>query len=100
MSLNVAIEAQEEAVRDQNYTLAAECKAKVSLVLKFNIHKFYSSNTLILNAIKWRLFIEAWQSYCVMADVKSKNDINKHKNDNSSAVIVLSPVPLLLISQK
>ncbi|CAK1590335.1 unnamed protein product [Parnassius mnemosyne] len=29
VSLNVAIEAQEEAVRDQNYALASECKAKV-----------------------------------------------------------------------
>ncbi|CAH2237059.1 jg9550 [Pararge aegeria aegeria] len=28
VSLNVAIEAQEEAVRDENYALAAECKAK------------------------------------------------------------------------
>ncbi|XP_039752024.1 condensin complex subunit 3 isoform X2 [Pararge aegeria] len=30
VSLNVAIEAQEEAVRDENYALAAECKAKVA----------------------------------------------------------------------
>ncbi|XP_013145428.1 PREDICTED: condensin complex subunit 3 isoform X2 [Papilio polytes] len=29
VSLNVAMEAQEEAVREQNYALAAECKAKV-----------------------------------------------------------------------
>lgn len=30
VSLNVAIEAQEEAVREENYALAAECKAKVN----------------------------------------------------------------------
>ncbi|CAK1541635.1 unnamed protein product [Leptosia nina] len=30
VSLNVAIEAQDEAVREQNYALAAECKAKVA----------------------------------------------------------------------
>ncbi|KAJ8712953.1 hypothetical protein PYW08_008257 [Mythimna loreyi] len=34
VSLNVAIEAQEEAVRDQNYALAAECKAKVADIQK------------------------------------------------------------------
>ncbi|KAG6446816.1 condensin complex subunit 3 [Manduca sexta] len=34
VSLNVAIEAQEEAVRDQNYALAAECKAKVEDIQK------------------------------------------------------------------
>ncbi|CAH0595327.1 unnamed protein product [Chrysodeixis includens] len=34
VSLNVAIEAQEEAVRDQNYALAAECKAKVKDIQK------------------------------------------------------------------
>ncbi|GBP64873.1 Condensin complex subunit 3 [Eumeta japonica] len=34
VSLNVAMEAQEEAVRDQNYALAAECKAKVAELQK------------------------------------------------------------------
>ncbi|XP_050353186.1 condensin complex subunit 3 [Nymphalis io] len=34
VSLNVAIEAQEEAVRDENYALAAECKAKVADIQK------------------------------------------------------------------
>ncbi|XP_059050784.1 condensin complex subunit 3 [Achroia grisella] len=34
VSLNVAIEAQEEAVREQNYALAAECKAKVEDIQK------------------------------------------------------------------
>nr|XP_049699257.1 condensin complex subunit 3 [Helicoverpa armigera] len=34
VSLNVAIEAQEEAVREQNYSLAAECKAKVADIQK------------------------------------------------------------------
>ncbi|XP_026754955.2 condensin complex subunit 3 [Galleria mellonella] len=34
VSLNVAIEAQEEAVREQNYSLAAECKAKVEDIQK------------------------------------------------------------------
>ncbi|CAG9791474.1 unnamed protein product [Diatraea saccharalis] len=34
VSLNVAIEAQEEAVRDENYSLAAECKAKVADIQK------------------------------------------------------------------
>ncbi|CAB3246204.1 unnamed protein product [Arctia plantaginis] len=34
VSLNVAIEAQEEAVREQNYALAAECKAKVADIQK------------------------------------------------------------------
>ncbi|CAH2052121.1 unnamed protein product, partial [Iphiclides podalirius] len=34
VSLNVAMEAQEEAVRDQNYALAAECKAKVEDIQK------------------------------------------------------------------
>ncbi|CAG9559116.1 unnamed protein product [Danaus chrysippus] len=34
VSLNVAIEAQDEAVRLENYTLAAECKAKVADIQK------------------------------------------------------------------
>ncbi|CAH2093882.1 unnamed protein product [Euphydryas editha] len=34
VSLNVAIEAQEEAVREENYALAAECKAKVADIQK------------------------------------------------------------------
>ncbi|XP_045453962.1 condensin complex subunit 3 [Melitaea cinxia] len=34
VSLNVAIEAQEEAVREENYVLAAECKAKVADIQK------------------------------------------------------------------
>ncbi|XP_013167759.1 PREDICTED: condensin complex subunit 3 isoform X2 [Papilio xuthus] len=34
VSLNVAMEAQEEAVREQNYALAAECKAKVEDIQK------------------------------------------------------------------
>ncbi|XP_050677293.1 condensin complex subunit 3 isoform X2 [Leptidea sinapis] len=34
VSLNVAMEAQEEAVRDENYALAAECKAKVADIQK------------------------------------------------------------------
>ncbi|XP_063389142.1 condensin complex subunit 3 isoform X2 [Cydia fagiglandana] len=34
VSLNVAIEAQEDAVREENYALAAECKAKVAEIQK------------------------------------------------------------------
>ncbi|OWR54950.1 condensin complex subunit 3 like protein [Danaus plexippus plexippus] len=34
VSLNVAMEAQEEAVRHENYTLAAQCKAKVADIQK------------------------------------------------------------------
>lgn len=34
VSLNVAMEAQEEAVKDQNYSLAAQCKAKVEDIQK------------------------------------------------------------------
>ncbi|KAL4711777.1 hypothetical protein ACJJTC_005946 [Scirpophaga incertulas] len=34
VSLNVAMEAQEEAVKEQNYSLAAECKAKVEEIQK------------------------------------------------------------------
>ncbi|XP_041971882.1 condensin complex subunit 3 isoform X2 [Aricia agestis] len=34
VSLNVAMEAQEEAVREENYALAAECKAKVADIQK------------------------------------------------------------------
>lgn len=37
VSLNVAMEAQEEAVRHENYTLAAQCKAKV-------IHSCYNTS--------------------------------------------------------